>query len=349
MKNNRLLYLLIVILTIWCVVLTSSVMKNNDSEDKSQVVNSISVDGFSTDFTKVVDKNKSSIVTINASATISTGFVYKQIENDIYIVTSYHGLTNATNYSVIFASGYSVNGELIDKNIYADIAVIKIVSPFNIDSLTLADASILSAGEFVISIGTSKNIEYDQTVEMGMISSGVRTIENDIDVGDENIRYYLDCIQFSSKLKQGFSGSPLINMNGDVIGMCTMSLDNDLCFAITANEIQIIADRIIAGEDDLKYQLGISGTYIKDMPLFERSNLNLSVEVLNGLYINRILDNSILNSAGIKTGDVLLSINNVTLNNFKDYLDVVYTKTDSLSFELLREGEVVSTKVVIND
>lgn len=345
MKNsNRFVYLLIVIITIWCIVLTT-MLANKDTNEEKNIYNQVNVTGFSTDFTSIVEEHSTSIVSVNANGNISSGFVYKQDGDIVYILTSYHGVADATSYYVYFANSYSCNAELVGKNIYADLAVLKITSPYEIQALNLADCSGLKSGEFVISIGTPVSLEYDASVELGMISNPFRTIENSITVDEETIEYNLDVIQLSSNLKPGYSGSPVLNMNGEVIGMTTMSLDNSLNFAIRSNEIEIIADKLINNEQVIKYQLGIKTTFIDGMPMFEKSSLNLPVDLLSGMYVDKLSENSLALMAGVKQGDVILNINGVDMINSDNYLDVVYTETDYFEFVVQRDGEVLTCRV----
>lgn len=348
MKNNRLIYLLIIIITIWCVVLSVGT-KNINTNNSEVVINETKVSGFSTDFTEVVDKTVSSIVTINASGSISSGFVYKQENNDVYIVTSYHSLSEANSYYVYFKSGFSINAELIGKDIYSDIAVLKINSPYIIDSLIIGDSQLLKSGEFIISIGTPETLEYANSVELGLISNAVYMIENSISYNETKYNYYLDAVQISANLKPGYSGSPIINMAGEVVGLVTMSLNEKTVFALTSNEMQIIADKIIDREEVKKYQLGIKGLYIENMPLYERSNLNLSVDTINGLYVSKVMDNSICALAGIKPGDVILSINSTSINNFVDTLKATYENTAAFEFVVLSNGMQNTLRIDIND
>lgn len=348
MKNNRLIYILITLLTIWCIGLTVFNI-NQEKQENNAVINQYEINGFSTDFTKIVDEKQASIVSINASGSISTGFVYKQ-ENDLtYIITCYHSIADANNIFVYFKNGSGFEAKIVGTNAYADIAVLSVSLPYEIEPLLLADADTVSSGEFVISIGTPSSLEYSNSVEIGMVSNSIRTIENNIDFNDENIVYYLDVIQLSSNLKPGYSGSPILNMNGEVIGVVTMSLDERFNFAVTSNETEIIADKLIAGQDIKKYQLGIKGTYIEDMPMYEKTNLDLPVDVTYGLFVDRLMDNSVTLLAGVKTNDVILQINKTKLNNINDYLNIVYSETDAIEYTVFRNGETLTYKVNIND
>lgn len=347
MKNNRLLYILIAILLIWCISLTA--ILSNSYEKKNEIVNEYTIDGFSTDFTKIVDEKISSVVSINTNGTISTGFIYSQDDESVYVVTSYHGIGSNSQCIVYLKSGYKTNAEVIGYNVYADLAVLKMNIPFDVQPLIMADSDKTSPGEFAICIGTPISLDYAGSVELGMVANNIITIENNITVNNENIIYFVDVLELSSNLKPGFSGSPILNMGGEVIGVTTMSLTDGYNFAITANETKIIVDKIIANEDTKKYQLGLKGTYIKNMPLYERTNLNLPVDVAYGLYINKLMDNSFAFNADLRVDDVLLSINDKKLNNINDYLSIVYADVDSFNFEVFRNGEIINLKANIND
>lgn len=347
MKNNKLVYLLIIIITIWCLALTIG-QKSNNVVENNEVVNQVNVTGFSTDFTKVVDENKDAVVTVNSDGKLSSGFVYKQSENDLFILCSYHGVADGINNTVYFSNGYKENAEVFGYNAYLDLAVLRINTPYNINQLSVGDSELLNVGEFVICIGTPKSIDYEQTVELAMISNNIRTIENSITVDEQNISYYMDVIQLSSDLKEGYSGSPVINMNGEVVGMITMS-DDGIVFATTINEIKIVADKIINEESYKKYQLGINGTYVEDMQLFERSSLNLNVDTIYGIYVNKVKENSFVYASGIRQGDVITKINNIEIHNRMDYLEVVYSDTTDFEFNVIRNGESLTIKASIND
>lgn len=346
MKNNKLLYLLIVILVIWCIILSSIINKNTNNQDKT-IINEYNVSGISTDFTRIVDEKDSSIVKIVSGTNNATGFVYKQNNEDIYIVTAYHAISNSNNCNIYFISGYETSAQLIGKDEYLDIAVLKINSPYSINGLSFDDSTLSKKGSFVIEIGTP-NKDLNHYVELGMISNDIQTIENSIEVNESNSKYCLDVLKISSNIGSGYSGCPVLNMNGNVIGMITMSF-NDTIYAITANEIKIVVESIINENQIEKHQLGIIGTYIKNMPNFEKSNLNIPVDIIGGYYINKLLDNSILRFNDIRTGDIILSINGVNIENLNNLLDVSYSSSNSLDIELVRNGENIKVTIDLND
>ena len=336
-NKNRLLYLLIIVLFAWLLLLTLS-KPGNKKENQSITINEYDVSGFSTDFTDVVKQCKDGIVTIIADNSLLSGFVYGQNNERVYIVTAYHGVSNTNSITVRFGSSYDVQAKLLGYDFYTDIALLEIESPYSIDNLKIGDSSLLKAGEFVISIGTPTSIEYAGSVHLSMISYPLLTLDNSITYDSNRYNYYLNVVQLDSNLKSGYSGSPILNMAGEVVGINTMS-SMDYSFAITSNELKMVVDKLINAEVISRNNLGIDATLIKDMPNYEKTNLNLDIQTITGLYVKNVKDNSIASNAGILPKDVILKVNDIEINSFKDYLELIYMDDQTLNFEILRNNQ----------
>lgn len=341
-KNNRLIYILILILSVWLMVLS---FRPNSTVSKQEIVNEYNVSGFSTDFTKIIEENSSSVVSISADGNVLSGFIYRQDGDKVYVLTAYHGIEDAGNITVIFGSSYSVNAIMKGYDVYTDLAVLELESPYQVSPAKIGDATLLKKGEFIICIGTPVSLDYAGSIQLGMIADERLTVENSISVNYETHEYYLDVIELSSALIPGYSGGPLFNMNGEVTGMITMSLDDRISFALTANEIRTAADRIITEQEGEKTNYGIKGTYIKEMRNYEKANLNLDIQTISGLYVQKVMDNSLASIAGVKSGDVVLKINDVSLDGLNEYLQVSYQPYESYSFEILRNGETLTLSI----
>lgn len=347
MKNNRALYLIVSILCIWCLFLSVNVINNQDN--KTEHINEYNVSGFSTDYTKVIETVKPSVVTIKTDKSLSSGFVYAQQDDFTYIVASAHGVIDSSEIKIIFANNLSFDGKVLDYDQYLDLAVIETNVPYTINCLKLSDSSLLKQGEFVVSIGTPTSLEYAGSIEMGMVSNNLLTIDNSIAIENIIYNYYLDVIQTSSNLKNGYSGSPLINMSGEVIGMNTMSNTTNNTFAITSNELKLVADSIISGFKLNKKQLGIIGSYICDMQNYEKSSLNLSIDIINGLYIDKLREGSPSLKFGLKVGDIITSINDISIINIDDYNDAIYNCGEEININIIRNNEPLTISGNFND
>ncbi|MBQ6560294.1 MAG: serine protease [Erysipelotrichaceae bacterium] len=335
-KNDRFLYLLIALIFIWLLFLSFRPSQEENSHDP--LINEYNVTGFSTDFTKVVAEDIASIVSINADGTVASGYVYKQ-DGDTYILTACHAVSDAQNISVIFDSKYSADAELVGYDPFSDLALLTVEIPFDVSALKLTDAKLLKPGEFVISIGTPVSLDYASSVSLGMVSKEILTIDNSITYHDQRSVYYLDVISVSTNLESGYSGCPLINMNGEVAGMIIMKTSDDQVFALTANEIQRVADRLIEGEEFQKTQFGVKGTYIKEMPAYEKTNLDLDLEIIAGLYVEKVRENSLAAQASVRPGDVITKINGILIEDLDDFLDAAYFPSEEFSFEVIRNEQ----------
>ena len=341
MKNNRLIYLLIAILAIWLLIVSLSFSQNKQHNEPINI-NEYNVSGFSTDFTRIVEENKDGIVSINADGTISTGFVYSQKDDIVYIICSYHGVSSANNINVTFGSTYIQNATLLGYDELADIAVLSIETPYDIRNISMSDSTLLKNGEFIINVGVDTTMDNVGMVQLAMIADKHIVIENTISSSEyDQHSYYLDMVAIDSNLTEGYSGSPSLNMNGECIGMVTMKYDDNIDLLLTANEIKIIADRIINDQQHHKNLFGIKGVYVKDMANYEKTNLNMDIQTINGIYVNRVRDNSICFNAGIRANDVLLKINDIEINDLNDYLNASYTESSFFDFTVLRNGETI--------
>lgn len=348
MKNNRIIYILFAIIIIWLLTI-SITSQNKTSNEETTVVNQYNISGFSTDFTSIVENNKSSIVTINADGVISSGSIYVENEGKAYIISTYHGVSGAHNINVVFDSGYSTNGKILGFDIFADLAIIEIEIPFETKAIKTGDALMCKPGEFIISIGTPISLEYKGSVDLGMISSKVITIENNIKYDDKFYSYYLDVIELSSNLQNGYSGAPVINMNGEVIGMVTMAYKENMTFALPINEIRIIADKIIDDEEYSKTQFGIKGQYIGNMENYQKTNLNISINIFEGLYVEKLNISSLAYTSGIRSGDIITSINGVDLIDNMSLLNFAYSNETNFEFKVIRNNEEIILTGTAND
>ncbi|MBQ6478409.1 MAG: serine protease [Erysipelotrichaceae bacterium] len=345
-KNNRLIYVLIFILIAWLLILS---FRPSGSVSRQEIINEYTVSGFSTDFTKVVEDNSSSVVSVNADGAVLSGIIYQQDKEKVYVLSAYHGIEDAGNISVILGSTYTIDAELVGYDVFTDLAVLQLECPYQVAPVRMGDATKLKKGEFVICIGTPVSLDYAGSVQLGMIADERLTVENSISLNYETHEYYLDVIELSSALIPGYSGGPIMNMNGEVVGMNTMALDDGISFAMTANEIKIVADRIIASQELVKNSFEIKGTYIKEMPNYEKANLNLDIQTISGLYAHKVLDGSLAAAAGVRPGDVVLKINDVALEGLNSYLQVSYLPAETYIFEVLRNGETQLLSIENND
>ena len=251
-----------------------------------------------------------------------------------YILTNQHVVGNKySNCYVTLENGLTYNGSVVwvDSNI--DLAIVKITAE-NLEYINMADSDSLTLADEVYAIGNPIGIEFQRTVTKGIISGINRTIK----LEDEKTSNYMeDLIQTDATINEGNSGGPLINTNGEIIGINTVKISGaeGIGFAVPINIVKPILEKfIINGKFDEAY-LGIYG-YDKEVIPY----LDSALKIDKGVYVASIQADGVLFNKDIKIGDIITKIDDTTINKMNDLKRYVYTKTpgDKVLLTINRDG-----------
>jgi S1-C subfamily serine protease len=270
-----------------------------------------------------------------------SGFI---VSENGQILTNAHVVAGAEEVSVTLKDGRTLAGKVLGSDPTTDVAVVKVEGE-NLPAVKLGDANTLQVGEWTIAIGNPLGL--DNTVTTGIVSAtGRRSAE--IGVADKRVEF----IQTDAAINPGNSGGPLLNANGEVIGMNTAIIQNaqGLGFAIPINKAQQIAEQIISkGKVEHPY-LGIQMVDVTPelkRQLQERSGVVLKAD--QGVLIMRVVPDSPAALAGVKAGDVIESINGTAISKSSQVQDLV-EKTAvgaDLNLNLIRDGGSWQTTLTI--
>jgi Do/DeqQ family serine protease len=236
-----------------------------------------------------------------------SGFI---ISRDGSILTNAHVVAGADTVRVILKDGRSFEGKVLGTDELTDVAVVKIQSN-NLPTIELGNSDQLQAGEWAIAIGNPLGL--DNTVTTGIISATGRS-SNQIGAPDKRVEF----IQTDAAINPGNSGGPLLNANGQVIGMNTAIIQRaqGLGFAIPINTAQRIANQLIATGQVQHPYLGIQMVeltpQIKER-LNSDPNSGVTVNEDRGVLIMRVMPNSPAAQAGLRAGDVIQQLNGRTV------------------------------------
>ena len=234
-----------------------------------------------------------------------SGFV---IDNDGHIVTNYHVVEGASTVEVDFASGYKVFADVLGTDLDSDLAVLKVDAPAGeIQPVALGDSDKLAVGQTVVAIGNPFGLSGTMTV--GIVSGVGRTLTSLRQTADGNLFMAADIIQTDAAINPGNSGGPLINLNGEVIGVNRAielnqsttnggSLNSGIGFAVSINIIKRVAPVLIK---DHKYDypyLGVSA--LEEVTLTMQQALDLPRAT--GGYITAVVSGGPADQAGLKGG-----------------------------------------------
>lgn len=312
---------------------------NQDSTKIADVIEEVSksVVGISK-----LKENGSSIFLKDGSTKLGlgTGVI---VSEDGYIITNEHvsGGKYSTCY-VTLENGKNYSANVVWSDTDLDLSIIKI-NVKGLPYVTLADSDKIRQGETAYAIGNPIGFEFQRTVTSGIISAVNRTIK--IEEEDKS-SYMEDLIQTDATINPGNSGGPLINPNGEVIGINSIKIDTAeaIGFAIPINIIKPIVESYKTTGDFKEASIGI---FAYDKNVIPYLDSNLSFE--NGIYVVEIINNSQAQMAGLMPGDIITKIDNVTLNKMSELRKYIYTKKPGEEVTLLvqRKGIMAPVKITL--
>ena len=249
---------------------------------------------------------------------LGTGII---VASNGYIITNRH--VSGDKYSncyVTLENGNTYDAKVVwaDENLDLSIAKINLTG---LKAVKFGDSNSVKAGEPVYAIGNPIGYEFERTVTSGIISAKSRTIKF-----TENNKEILmtDLIQTDATINPGNSGGPLINLNGEVIGINSLKIETaeGMGFAVPVNVIKPIIEKFeLTGNFEEPY-IGISG-YDKNIIPYIDKNLKLS----SGVYIENVESNSPSFESGLIKGDIILKIDDKLIYTMNDIKEYIYTKT----------------------
>jgi len=296
-----------------------------------------------------------------------SGFLFN---TDGYILTNYHVVLNAQIIEIAFPNGYRTIGELVGKDLDSDIAVIKTeISGQGIKPLVLGSSKDVKVGQQVVAIGNPYGLSGTMTV--GIVSARGRLIDSLRSSPSGGYFTSSDLIQTDAAINPGNSGGPLLNMNGEVIGINRAIRTNDgsdgilsnsgIGFAVPIDIVnRVVPFLILEGKYEYPY-LGIVSR--ENLTLFEKEALGFSNDI-NGAYVVDVAENGPAADAGLQGGsglseftdlppggDLITEIDGNPIRNFSDLLAYLVTYTspgDEVAVTLIRDGEELILPVTLS-
>ena len=264
-----------------------------------------------------------------------------------YVLTNAHVVANSRSVQVKLVSGRVVKGEVTDTDQVADLALIKLDLPANehLPAVKFGSSSSLRPGEWVVALGSPLNLT--NTMTAGIVSSVLRPSR---ELGLEQYKPDMEYVQTDAPITHGNSGGPLVNLDGEVIGVNTMTAGPGISFAIPSdfalNFVQR-ANKIIKKQAKVtKYAIGVSMLSIS--PSIMRiilQRISLPDGVTHGVFLANVWPNSPAAQAGLHKGDVIVRVNGRYMYSSKDVNEMVQ-KGEKLNMEVVRKGKWVNISVV---
>ncbi|MCG6232704.1 DegQ family serine endoprotease [Vibrio furnissii] len=258
-----------------------------------------------------------------------------------YVVTNYHVINGAEKIRVQLHDGREYDAELVGGDQMSDIALLKLEKAKNLTEIKIADSDQLRVGDFAVAIGNPFGL--GQTVTSGIVSALGRS--------GLNIENFENFIQTDAAINSGNSGGALVNLNGELIGINTAILGPNggnvgIGFAIPSNMMKNLADQILEFGEVKRGMLGVQGGEITS----ELADA-LGYESSKGAFVSQVLPDSAADKAGLKAGDIIISVNGKKVETFAELRAKVATlgagKTVTLG--VIRDGKEKNYEVTLGE
>ncbi|MEZ8802040.1 Do family serine endopeptidase [Vibrio splendidus] len=258
-----------------------------------------------------------------------------------HIVTNYHVINGADDIKVKLHDGREYDAELIGGDQMSDIALLKLETAKNLTQIKVADSDKLRVGDFSVAIGNPFGL--GQTVTSGIVSALGRS--------GLNLENFENFIQTDAAINSGNSGGALVNLNGELIGINTAILGPNggnvgIGFAIPSNMMKNLTEQILDFGEVKRGMLGVQGGEVTS-ELAEA----LGYESSKGAFVSQIVPDSAADKAGLKAGDVIVSINGKRIDTFSELRAKVATLGAGKQIELgvVRDGKNMTFDVTLGE
>ncbi|HEY3081788.1 MAG TPA: trypsin-like peptidase domain-containing protein [Chloroflexota bacterium] len=263
-----------------------------------------------------------------------------------YIVTNNHVVEGSQQIKVVLPDGRDFDAKLVGRDADSDLAVIKIDGQ-NLPVAQLGDSDKLRVGEWVVAIGNALGLEGGPTVTAGVVSAVKRTVELPSSAGSIE-----DAIQTDTAINPGNSGGPLINLNGEIVGINTLVAGQvspdyqaqGIGFAIAINNAKPIINALISGGQIERPWLGVSA-----MTLTPAIAQQTGLPFVEGVILSEALANSPAARAGLRQGDVITAMDGQPIKTTEELRTALTRKKvgDRVELTIRRGGQEQKITVVL--
>jgi serine protease Do len=274
-----------------------------------------------------------------------------------HILTNAHVVENAAKLTVTFADGRELSAKVVGQDPNTDVAVVRLEKPpANLVAARLGDSSKLEVGEWVLAIGSPLGL--DQSVTAGIVS-GKGRVGAHVQMSGQRMREY---IQTDAKINPGNSGGPLVNLEGEVVGMNTLinlGPGGAYGFAIPINQANRVVQALISEGRVHHAFLGILLSNVKEGTRMNQQgdpDNSLGEGKIKGVpdraaWVAEVRPGTPAQKAGIHQGDVITKIDNQKIESADDVVDYVSSRAvgNKVTLTYVRDGRPATAQVVLGE
>lgn len=281
-----------------------------------------------------------------------SGVIYKKDSKYAYIATNNHVVDGAQSLDIQLADGSKVPAELVGADTYSDLAVVRIAADKAPAVAEFGDSAAVNVGETAIAIGSPLGTEYANSVTQGIVSSLSRNVSLTTEDGRA---VSTNAIQTDAAINPGNSGGPLINIQGQVIGITSSKISvsrgsgvavEGMGFAIPANDVVNIISQLEENGTVSRPALGIQMINLSNLSSSDLNRLNIPDDVRNGVVIRSVQENMPANGK-LQQYDVITKIDDTDILSTSDLQSALYKHklNDEIKVTYYRNGKEETTTI----
>ena len=305
-----------------------------------------------------VDKIYDAVAMVSAyqnDTLTSTGsaFVYKTDDNYGYLLTNYHVIDGADSVTLTMSDDTEAEATVLGGDEYLDLAVLR-VDRSNVSMVAnIGISEDMNLGDTVFTVGTPMGEEYRGTVTSGILSGKDRMVSVSVSNSNSN-DWVMRVLQFDASINPGNSGGPLLNANGEVIGICSLKLVDDeiegMGFAIPIEYAMNHIESLENGEEISWPVLGVSMVNVSDTASLYRNGINIDRNITEGVVVVQAERGSGAYEAGLTTGDVITAIDGKKVEDsaYLRYELYQHQAGDTIEITYIRDGREYTTNVTLS-
>lgn len=268
-----------------------------------------------------------------------------------YVITNHHVIDGADEVKIITTSGAEATAKILGSDEYADIAVLSIDLQYAVKVAEIGASDSSSVGDTIFTVGSPLGYEYMGTVTKGILSGKNRTVSVDLTNGE----YIMEVLQIDAAINPGNSGGPLLNINGQVIGVNSLKLVKSeiegMGFALPIEIVMGFVGRLEKGEKIARPLIGVELIDVNDTYSLYRKGILIKDDVAEGVVISEITKNMPADQGGLKVGDIILEINNNKTTDIAHFRYNLYKFSigDVITIKYIRDGKMLETKITLDE
>ena len=346
-----------------------TVMAYRELQETKKATTTVSADGYyqgntvqfeSTSIAAIAEKVTPAVVSIVSTSNYGSSYYYYLygtggsqsagtgmiVTSDGYVITNKHVIEDADEIQIVTDDGTTYDDvDIVGEDPLNDVAYLKINGASDLPAITLGDSKTIAVGQPVLAIGNALGA-YQNSVTNGIVSGLGRSITA-ADSNGQNAESLSDMIQTDAAINPGNSGGPLVNANGEVIGVNTAvsSDSNGIGFAIPISAVKGMLNNIIENDNPSRAYLGVSYLNITadvaesyDLPVKHGAYV---YSERNGRPTNAVASGSPADEAGVETGDIITKVGNIEVGTAGSVMTLIgeYKSGDVINITILRDGE----------